>query len=89
MKHYFLFLIFSLFAGHLLAQTTQTYLNEAGETHLAGKFQLDILRTDTTYQTWFEENAAVFELSGKNTDWKKAFENSEVEIFLGTWCGDS
>ena len=89
MKHFFLFLIFSLFAGHLLAQPTQTYLNEAGEKHLAGKFQLDILRTDTTYQTWFEENAAVFELSGKNTDWKKAFENSEVEIFLGTWCGDS
>jgi hypothetical protein len=50
-------------------------LNEAGEKHLAGEFKLKVLQSDSTYKEWFEQNIDLFELSGKSTDWKKAFEN--------------
>ena len=89
MKRYFLIAVTLLFSGEILAQSPQTYLNADGDKHLAGEFDLNILRTDTTYQSWYDQSAKNFKLSGKNTDWKKSLEDTEVEIFLGTWCGDS
>lgn len=89
MKRYFLIVITFLFSGEILAQSPLTYLNADGEKHLAGEFDLNILKTDTTYQSWYDQSAKIFKLSGKNTDWKKSLEETEVEIFLGTWCGDS
>ncbi|MEP1085243.1 hypothetical protein [Algoriphagus sp.] len=89
MKHYFLLASILLYSLKSYAQTPVFYTNSSGDIHLAGDFELDILRTDTTYQVWFDQYSEVFQLSGKNTDWKKRFVNTEVEIFLGTWCGDS
>ncbi len=89
MRPLFLISLFLLFTNENFAQSPTTYLNSSGEKHLAGEFGLDILKRDTTYSKWFKENAEAFQLSGKNTDWKKSLENTEVEIFLGTWCGDS
>lgn len=89
MKQYFLISFLFLFSNKIFAQSPQTYINSNGDKHLAGEFDLSILRTDSTYQTWYEQNAKSFQLSGKNTDWKKSLENTEVEIYLGTWCGDS
>ncbi|MEB2777116.1 hypothetical protein SYJ56_17510 [Algoriphagus sp. D3-2-R+10] len=89
MKNYFLITLFLFLSSILLAQTPKTYINAAGDKHLAGEFKLETLKSDSSYQTWYVENERLFNLSGKNTDWKNAFENSEVEIFLGTWCGDS
>ncbi|SFT42997.1 hypothetical protein SAMN04489724_0720 [Algoriphagus locisalis] len=89
MNRYFLFGLILLFTHKILAQTPQTYTNSAGDIHLAGELDLSVLKTDTTYQGWFEQYYNAFQLSGKNTDWKKRFENTEIEIFLGTWCGDS
>ncbi len=89
MKANFLLSLFIILSCDLLAQSPQTYLNSRGEKHLAGEFDLEILKTDTTYRGWYAENEVSFQLSGKNTSWKNSFENTEVEIFLGTWCGDS
>lgn len=89
MKPLFLISLFLLFTNTIFAQSFKTYFNSSGEKHLAGEFELDILRTDTTYSKWFNENEEAFKFSGKNTDWKKNLEKTEIEIFLGTWCGDS
>lgn len=84
-----LLLALLLFTQFAFAQTPQTYLNDRGQKHLAGPFELDVLKTDSTYKGWFEENYKLFSLKGEPTDWKKNLENTQVDIFLGTWCGDS
>ncbi|WP_439490046.1 hypothetical protein [Algoriphagus sp.] len=89
MKNYFLFTLLLIVPSFVWAQTPMTYINAAGDKHLAGEFELEVLKSDTSYRGWYEENERLFKLSGKNTDWKKTFQNSEVEIYLGTWCGDS
>ncbi|RAI84937.1 tetratricopeptide repeat protein [Algoriphagus yeomjeoni] len=89
MKRHFLIALILLSSNKILAQTPLTYFNSEGEKHLAGEFDLNILRTDTIFQGWYAESEKLFQLSGKNTDWKKSLENTEVEIFIGTWCGDS
>ena len=89
MKQHFLITLILLLSHNILAQTPLTYLNSEGEKQLAGEFDLSILKTDTTYQKWYEQSEKLFQLSDKNTDWKKNLENTEVEIYLGTWCGDS
>ncbi|MDR7129588.1 tetratricopeptide (TPR) repeat protein [Algoriphagus sp. 4150] len=89
MKNCFLTTLFLFLSSIVLAQTSKTYFNAAGDKHLAGEFDLEILKSDSSFQTWYVENERLFNLSGKNTDWKNAFENSEVEILIGTWCGDS
>lgn len=82
-------LLFCLISQLASAQTPLTYINSYGDKHLAGPFELNVLRTDTTYSKWFEENAAKFQLKGEDTSWKSVFEETEVEIYIGTWCGDS
>lgn len=78
-----------LLAHFSFAQKAQTYLNDRGQKHLAGPFELNELRTDAEYKDWYEENAKLFSLKGLPTNWKKNLENTQVDIFLGTWCGDS
>lgn len=83
-------LLLALLFGHLaIAQTPQTYLNARAEKHLAGPFDLDVLRTDSVYKQWFEKNTQLFALKGEPTEWKKNLANTQVDIYLGTWCGDS
>lgn len=64
-------------------------LNARGDKRLAGTFDLEVLRTDSIYKQWFKSNTQLFSLKGKTTHWKKNLENTEVDIYLGTWCGDS
>lgn len=85
---YFL-LLFCFVSQFTNAQTPLTYTNSSGEKHLAGPFDLTILRTDSTYSSWFKENEAKFQLKGGDTSWKSKLEDTEVEIYIGTWCGDS
>ena len=89
MKRTFLACFFALCSNFLLAQTQETYFNSSGDQHLAGPFDQKILQTDSVFKVWFDSFSKEFQLSGKNTDWKRNLENTEVEIFLGTWCGDS
>jgi tetratricopeptide (TPR) repeat protein len=89
MKPKLLITVLLLLSSNLLAQSAKTYLNSAGDKHLAGRFDLDVIKTDSIYTNWYHENEASFILSGNNIDWKKSLEDSEVEIFIGTWCGDS
>ena len=84
-----IFLALLVLAPALSAQTPETYTNSRGDRHIAGPFELDLLRTDTTYQKWFEASWQKFKLKGESTKWKKHLKNTQVDIYLGTWCGDS
>ncbi|MHA7128252.1 hypothetical protein [Algoriphagus namhaensis] len=78
-----------LFSLSSHAQSPKTYQNEAGDQHLAGPFALEVLQTDSLYKPWFLDGFENFELSGRSQAWKENLKNTEVEIYLGTWCGDS
>jgi len=72
-----------------IAQSPQTYINSRGEKHLTGPFDLEVLRTDSVYKQWFENSTTLFALKGDKTKWKKQLKDTQVDIYLGTWCGDS
>lgn len=65
-----------------------TYENQIGDTHLVGEIQLSDLQADP-YQEWYDENYEAFEKSDKPSAWIENLKDAKVEIFLGTWCGDS
>lgn len=81
-------LLITLTLSHLTySQHPSTYLVK-GETHLIGEFDLAVLETDTLYK-WYHESYESAELAFTQTDWKENLRDTEVEIYLGTWCGDS
>lgn len=82
------FLLGLLISLSIFSQTPSSYLDEKGKTHLCGPFDISTLESDTNYNTWFNEYYKAFKTSD-NTKWKSELENVKVEIFLGTWCGDS
>ena len=47
-------------AHTLPAQIPENYTNSHGERHIAGPFELDLLKTDTTFKKWFEANSQKF-----------------------------
>ncbi|MFY0601389.1 MAG: hypothetical protein JXR03_17070 [Cyclobacteriaceae bacterium] len=71
-----------------LAQTSKKYQNAQAQTHLCGSITLSDLKEDP-YSEWYKKNYNSFELSDKPTKWAKKLKDTEVEIYLGTWCGDS
>ncbi len=50
---------------------------------------MENLQTDTTYQKWYNSSYEEYTPNLSNTDWAKELSELEVEIYLGTWCGDS
>ncbi|MEP1893268.1 MAG: hypothetical protein ABJJ14_16410, partial [Cyclobacteriaceae bacterium] len=44
---------------------------------------------DTTYAEWYNKNYEAFALTEKNSKWAKQLKSSQVDIYMGTWCGDS
>lgn len=63
--------------------------NEQGNTILAGHCSLSILNKEP-YYSWFDTNynKYIFDTSVVNT-LSSLLQNKEIEIFLGSWCGDS
>jgi hypothetical protein len=76
--------LFCLISQLAIAQTPLTYINGNGDRNPAGFFDLEALRTDTTFSQWYESNYSRFQLKGEDTSWKSAFEQTEVEIYIGT-----
>jgi tetratricopeptide (TPR) repeat protein len=73
----------------LSAQDVQFYTTEEGDKHIWGEFHVDYLKEDTTYSTWFEKNYDTLNLDKTDYEWVKNLQDKEVDIYLGTWCGDS
>ena len=83
-------LLFSLICLNVLfAQDVQRYDNSRGESHLCGAFQIEDLEKDTIFQKWYKKNYLDFEVLNKKPTWIKNLKNIEVDIYIGTWCGDS
>lgn len=72
-----------------LAQGVEFYTNDDGDKHIWGEFPVHQLQEDTTYSTWFNKGYEKFSLEQKELEWTKKLQNKEVDIYLGTWCGDS
>lgn len=73
----------------LKAQEIQFYNTEEGDKHIWGEFPIDYLKEDTTYSSWYNESYKAFILEKNDYDWIKNLEDDKVEVYLGTWCGDS
>ena len=86
MKSLFFFL---LFCALVVAQDPTYYYNARNENHLCGPFQIEAIEKDSLYSPWFQANydAAIF--PSPPPKWVKKFRNTSVEIYMGTWCGDS
>lgn len=69
------------------AQAQQYYENEKGQKHLWGTFDLEALQ-EAPFQEWYTEFYQVYEGEGKQK-WAKKLKDYQVDIYLGTWCGDS
>lgn len=90
MKVKYILLVTSLmFVSIVNAQKTQYFKNDRGQKHLCGAISLKTLETDSVSKEWFAKNYKKFTLTDKKQNWSKNLENVEVEIFLGTWCGDT
>ncbi|MBL6448039.1 hypothetical protein JMN32_17105 [Fulvivirga sp. 29W222] len=75
-------------SGMVKGQTPTTYTSN-GKTHLLGEFDLTVLETDTLYSQWYQQSYESAELDYTKIDWKHNLHGIEVEIYMGTWCGDS
>ncbi|MEM9928512.1 MAG: hypothetical protein AAF840_01710 [Bacteroidota bacterium] len=66
----------------------QTYQNEDTETHYCGPVTEAELRAGE-FAEWFSYEGTDFNLPNTSPEWANHLKDAKVEIFLGTWCGDS
>lgn len=71
------------------SQDIHFYKNAKGETHLCGEFPVSYLEHDSIYSKWFNNYYSEFKLPNKRLRLKSKLKNTTVDIYLGTWCGDS
>ena len=66
---------------------SQSYTNKKGDTHLWGKSSVEDFSTGD-YAEWYSENTKDYktEISANEAF---LFNDIDVEIFVGTWCGDT
>jgi thiol-disulfide isomerase/thioredoxin len=66
------------------------YKDSKERTHLCGNTKIEWLEENPEFNSWFLENYNSFTLKkDKRQKWAKKLKNKKVEIFYGTWCGDS
>ena len=83
-------LLFLLIAAQSVkSQDIQFYTNAKGDKHITGSFPIDYLKKDSLYSTWFLKSYDEFSMPTVDTSWKKRLKNIQVDIYMGTWCGDS
>ena len=71
------------------SQDINFYKNAKGDTHICGEFNLDYLEHDSIYSRWFKKNYSALKLPNKRLKLKSKLKKTTVDIYLGTWCGDS
>jgi hypothetical protein len=65
-----------------------SYINGNEEKHFCGKFEIEDLISDSTCSTWFMQEYKNYDFKA-DTSLKTKLNEYKVEIYLGTWCGDS
>ena len=71
------------------SQEINFYKNAHGDTHICGEFPLSYLEVDSIYSKWFNNYYSEFKLPKKQLRLKSKLKKTTVDIYLGTWCGDS
>ena len=71
------------------SQDINFYKNAKGDTHICGEFPLDYLERDSNYKILFNKYYNELKLPKKRLRLKSKLKNTTVDIYLGTWCGDS
>ena len=66
---------------------SQKYTNEKGQTHLWGKSSIQEFSSGD-YNEWYLKNSRDYKTSISFEE-SKNLKNIDVEIFVGTWCGDT
>ncbi|MEL7006855.1 MAG: hypothetical protein AAFN93_29640, partial [Bacteroidota bacterium] len=74
-----------LFSAITIAQPL-SYIDHEGDKHLVGSISIEDLQSDP-YKDWF--NSSYEEGPSEKAKWSKKLKGTEVEVYLGTWCGDS
>ncbi|WP_196885515.1 tetratricopeptide repeat protein [Aureivirga sp. CE67] len=69
-------------------QEVKRFESSRGVSHLCGEFNVEVLEEDENFQKWFVKNYEEFPEVEKQK-WAKKLKDVEVDIYLGTWCGDS
>ncbi|NRB65335.1 MAG: hypothetical protein HRU40_20350 [Saprospiraceae bacterium] len=70
----------------IFAQSTMSYTNEKGQLHYVGPISLPLPVTDTVWSGWEAEAQYALDV---RPEWASVFEDVQVQVYLGTWCGDS
>ncbi len=89
MKKSLLLMVSLIVLNTITAQEVQYFENSRGQKHLCGVFPLKVLEQDTIFNKWYHKNYTNFHLSDKEHHWSKNLKDVEVDIYLGTWCGDT
>ena len=71
------------------AQEKTTYTNEREELHLCGPFDINELEENSLYAPWFNKRYDEFKLDDTTYSWSSELKDIEVDVYMGTWCGDS
>ena len=71
------------------SQEINFYKNAKGDRHLCGEFPVSYLNHDSLFSIWFHKNYSEFKLPKKRLRIKSKLKNTSVDIYLGTWCGDT
>jgi len=66
----------------------ETYVNKKEDTHYCGPVTEAELR-DGDFAKWFTDEDPDFTLPDVAPEWASNLNDAKVDIFLGTWCGDS
>lgn len=82
------YLLLSMLFISFIAFGQASYLDKNNQEHLWGKIQLDDLQ-EAPYQEWFTSNYDAFQPDLGEEFPRTNLQDTEVTIFLGTWCGDS
>jgi thiol-disulfide isomerase/thioredoxin len=74
-----------------VAMAQQTYLDQNKNKHLIGQFKATALQEDTSYNKWYNKNFEAYKIDQSLAPKIKSLANDKIkiQIFLGTWCGDS
>lgn len=84
-----LLLVLCTYFTYSYSQDINFYKNAKGDTHLCGEFPVSYLEHDSLYSIWYHKNYSEFKLPEKRLKIKSKLKNTRVDIYLGTWCGDS
>jgi tetratricopeptide (TPR) repeat protein len=89
MKKVFVTITLVFISALAFGQGESSYKDKSGNNHLLGEINVEQLQNDTAYKQWFNSGYEEFSIANQEPKWINQLKDVEVEIYFGTWCGDS